>query len=246
MSKTITQKKTENTLNILKNEAVVSSLDVSIIFEKQHKDILLKIRELINKLTAEEFSVKNYFIDGSYVSKNGRLYGRYIITKKGFDLLALSFTGKKTFKYKVWYIETFDKMSEKIADDIRQSIINQNDNLWLQKKESQIIRRELTDAIKKYVVDYREEVEHKTNDGRFYQRYTNLIYKILKVELPKGEKPRDVLDVEKIVKIENMEIKVANLIEEFAEQGLHYKKVYKKVKQELTVKQNKSKQNKGE
>ena len=67
MSEIITQKKLENTLKISKSEAVVSSLDISKIFEKQHKHTLEKIRELINNLTAENVAVKSYFIDDSYI-----------------------------------------------------------------------------------------------------------------------------------------------------------------------------------
>ena len=42
MSSIVTKEKLENTLKILKSEAVVSSVDISRVFEKQHKHTLEK------------------------------------------------------------------------------------------------------------------------------------------------------------------------------------------------------------
>lgn len=71
------------------------------------------------------------------------------------------------------------------------------------------------------------------NDGRYYYHYTTLIYAKLGIDLPKGANPRDVLDKRMLVRLEDMEDKIADLIEKYSKEGTYYKDVYKRIKEEV-------------
>ena len=45
--------------------------------------------------------VSKYFIDSTYVDVKSRTYRRFELTHKGFDLVVLSMTGSKAYKYKL-------------------------------------------------------------------------------------------------------------------------------------------------
>ena len=89
---------------------VVSSREVARNFEKEHKDVLETIRNLI----AENSAVKNTIIESEYVNSRGRKYPEYLLTRDGFSLLVMGFTGKKALKWKLKYIEAFNKMEESL------------------------------------------------------------------------------------------------------------------------------------
>ena len=72
----------------------VSSIQVAKDFEKEHKNVI----QTIKNLTAENSAVKDMFIENTYFTERGRQYKCYEITRDGFSLLVMGFTGKKDFK----------------------------------------------------------------------------------------------------------------------------------------------------
>ncbi len=73
--------------------------------------------------------------------------------------------------------------------------------------------------------------EGLTNDGKYYYHYTSLIYSVLGIDLPKGTNPRDVLDKRMLVRLEDMEDSVADMITSC---DMHYKECYIIIKNKLT------------
>ena len=236
MDSIISKDNIEKTVTIKNGKEVVRSDNLAKMFEKQHKHILEKISKISKDLSAE-FSankIKDYFIEEKH-QKQGGEYSRYYLTRRGFDLIALSLTGKNALRYKVWYIDAFHDKQEIIKEHKLISKINNSDDLWLQfREEGKEFRNKLTKAIYDTVITYRENEEKKMNDGKYYYHYTSLIYKILKIDLPKAVNPRDVLDKRTLVRLEDMEDSIANKIEEYSK-DLHYKDVYKKIKEELQL-----------
>ena len=82
-----------------------NSRDVAEHFEKQHKDVL----ESIRNLTAENSATKSMFIETSFESR-GKFYPQYELTRDGFSLLVMGFTGSKALEWKLKYIEAFNEM----------------------------------------------------------------------------------------------------------------------------------------
>ena len=96
---------------------MVSSLKVAEHFEKRHKDVLKAIKNLE---IPEEFRERN-FAPSEYAQETGigqtRKYPMYLMTRDGFTLLAMGFTGKKAMQWKIRYIEAFNAMEKRLAEE---------------------------------------------------------------------------------------------------------------------------------
>lgn len=100
-----------NELIIMKDQkAVTSSLQVAETFDKRHDHIIRDIEKLQKDLPnfGEMFLLSN--IHDGY----GRSRKAYYMNRDGFTLLAMGFTGKKALKFKMQYIEAFNKMEDQI------------------------------------------------------------------------------------------------------------------------------------
>ncbi len=91
-------------------QLVVTSRQIAGDFDKRHADVLERIEELIKT----EKSVMTMFIESSYKAGTGKPYKEYLITRDGFSLLVMGFTGSKALTWKLKYIEAFNKMEEHI------------------------------------------------------------------------------------------------------------------------------------
>ena len=91
----------------------VSSLEIAKRFEKRHDNVLRDVRELVDQCD-NEFSRLN-FEEIEYKDSYGRSQPMYEITRDGFSLLAMGFTGEKALKWKVKFIEAFSYMLDYIA-----------------------------------------------------------------------------------------------------------------------------------
>ena len=90
--------------------AVVSSRVVAYDFDKQHHHVTQASENLIS----ENSLLKNMFIESTYETDRGRTYKEYLLTRDGFSLLVMGFTGKEALQWKLQYIEAFNKMEEQI------------------------------------------------------------------------------------------------------------------------------------
>lgn len=66
----------------------------------------------------------NYFIPDTYMDKQGKSRKHYWLTRDGFSLLVMGFTGPAALHWKLLYIEAFNKMEEQLRSkvDIRQLV----------------------------------------------------------------------------------------------------------------------------
>ena len=102
----------------------VSSLQVAKDFGKRHYHIMRDIENLIAEtlaessanLTTQNWGVKSFFTENTYINERGRTYRCYDITRDGFSLLVMGFTGKKALEWKLKYIEAFNAMEQKLTN----------------------------------------------------------------------------------------------------------------------------------
>lgn len=95
------------------DQALTNSLLVAEKFRKEHQHILRDIRNLIGGMS--NFGETSYFVETSYIhEQNGREYPMYVMNRDGFTLLAMGFTGEKALKFKLDYINAFNKMEQTI------------------------------------------------------------------------------------------------------------------------------------
>ncbi len=235
MTKSITKKAVSDTVKITKRGATVQSDKVAKIFGKAHSMILRKIRGVCDELVMQNCTTTSYFIPSNYINSKGKDYTRYELTRKGFDLLGLSLTGKEAFKFKLWYIDEFHKKSDVIQKNKQLAYENNENPLWLEfRAEGKEIRTKLTDAIQDYLLPQRVEEGKETSQfvARYITVYTNLIYKLLDIEVPKGTAlNRDAMGIRVLMEIERKETQMAMDIEFLAKDGMHYKDIYKRIKE---------------
>lgn len=94
---------------------VVSSRQVAKDFGKDHAKVLRSIKGYIseNPILASQ----SYFIKSSYKTNgNNKTYKEYLLTRDGFSLLVMGFTGSEALEWKLKYIEAFNAMERKLKE----------------------------------------------------------------------------------------------------------------------------------
>lgn len=99
-------------INIMEKDGqlVVSSRQVAENFEKEHKDVL----KAIENIKAQNCAVTPLFIETSYKAGTGKNYKEYFMTRDGFSLLVMGFTGNRALEWKLKYIEAFNHMEAEL------------------------------------------------------------------------------------------------------------------------------------
>lgn len=88
-----------------KQQVSTTSLLVAEKFGKEHKDVLRTIRNLEQ---SDEFSRRNFTLSDHDV--RGKKYPMYIMTRDGFTMLVMSFTGTKAVAFREEFIKEFNRM----------------------------------------------------------------------------------------------------------------------------------------
>lgn len=94
---------------VVKNEIFTNSLQIAEVFEKRHDNIIAQIKAL----PKDNFNALNFKVV-EYLDKKGELRPCYNLTKDGFCLLVMGFTGEKAYKFKVEFIKAFNRMQNLI------------------------------------------------------------------------------------------------------------------------------------
>ena len=77
-------------------------------FKRNHRDVLRDIRKLCAK--SPESFYQRYFAPVEYVDSKGERRPAYLLTRDGFSLLVMGFTGAEAVKWKLRYIEAFNAL----------------------------------------------------------------------------------------------------------------------------------------
>jgi len=181
-------------------KASCTSLDVAETFGKEHKHVLRDIRELgcTDKFRQSNFGLSNF------TNGQGKPQPMYIITRDGFTLLAMGYTGETAMKFKEAYIRQFNAMEALLTDKL------------IERQKGIAVRQALTKAIQQSAEDIRMH-------GRAYSTYTNCIYKVLfgmnakqlreRYGIGVKENLRDCFTIEELSAVESMERLVSGLID---------------------------------
>lgn len=181
---------------------VVSSLDVAGTFEKNHKDVMESIRNIETTISTAEFSAL-FYLD-SYRASNGKTNPMYLMTRDGFTLLAMGYTGEKAMKFKLAYIKQFNAMEKALQGKL------------IEREKGIAVRQSLTKALQ-------QSTENERMHGHAYSTYTNCIYKVLfgknakqlreELGIDKKENVREYLPEEQLRAIQSMECLVSGLVD---------------------------------
>ena len=100
-------------LSVKSGTPIVSSLDIARHFDKAHKDVLRSIDRIVEE-TGREFGGRN-FTPSSYLTEQSKELRCFDMTRDGFSLLVMGFTGPAAMRWKLKYIEAFNMMEAEIV-----------------------------------------------------------------------------------------------------------------------------------
>lgn len=178
----------------------VTSLDVADTFGKEHKHVLRDIREL---RCSEEFRRSN-FGPISYTDAMNRKQRACVMTRDGFTILVMGYTGESAMRFKEAYIRQFNAMEAALQGKT------------IERQKGIAVRRALAEAIQR-------SEENARMHGLAYAAYTNCIYKALfgmnanqmreKFGIEKTDSLRDCFTKEELRAVQSMEYLVSGLVE---------------------------------
>ena len=123
ISTTVAQEVTSPALEARAGQITATSLQVAEHFQKRHTNVIRAIRNLE---VPDEFNRLN-FEPVAYVDEKGERRPMYHITRDGFALLAMGFTGKEAMRWKLAYITTFNAMEAKLRALFVTPLLSQNE-----------------------------------------------------------------------------------------------------------------------
>ena len=188
-------------MKIRKTEcAAVTSLDVAETFGKRHDNVLRDIRELG---CSSEFRLLN-FEESGYTNAQGKKQPMIYMTRDGFTLLVMGYTGDLAMRFKEAYIKQFNAMEVSLRGKL------------IERQKGIAVRQALTKALQ-------QSTENERMHGHAYSTYTNCIYKVLFGRSAKqlrewygiGTKDdlRDCFTVEELAAVQSMERLVSGLVD---------------------------------
>lgn len=221
------------TNDINKAVPVTTSRYVAEKFKKSHSEVIYAIEgrkdkkgKIKNVGLMEQLSgisqVSKYFIESNYIDTMNRKRKEYLITRDGFTLLSMGFTGKEALVWKLKYIKLFNTMEHELKA--------RQETRYIGLK----VRKLLTDTIKL-------KVDNDTNFKKFaYSNYSKLVYKkiigktVKKIkeerELKKTDNLRNFLSIDELEKVQELESKIAFYIEMRKDLTGNDKEIYQEVK----------------
>lgn len=94
---------------------LANSRDVAACFEKRHNNVLRDIENILSRGGMLNFEHTPWFREAwSENPQNGQPYRSYDMTRDGFTLLAMGFTGAKALQFKLHYIAAFNEMEAEL------------------------------------------------------------------------------------------------------------------------------------
>lgn len=178
---------------------VVSSLDIAETFEKRHSDVLRSIESLE---CSKSFAERNFALS-DYKDTTGKSNKMYYITRDGFTLLVMGYTGEKAMKFKEAYINQFNQMEKMLQGKL------------IEREKGIVVRQAFTKILK-------ESGENDRLHGHAYSLYTDVIYKSIfgksakqlreEQGIEKKDSLRDCFPPEELAKIQNAEMLVGSLM----------------------------------
>lgn len=181
---------------------VVTSLDVAETFEKEHKNVLADIRNIQNDISTAEFSA--LFFESVYKASNGKNNPLYYMTRDGFTLLVMGYTGEKAMRFKLAYIKQFNAMERALIGKMKE------------REKGIAVRQALTNALQL-------SQENERMHGHAYSTYTNVIYKSVfgkdakhlreEYGITKKDNLRDCFSEEELKAVQSVEMVVSGLID---------------------------------
>lgn len=158
-------------------KAVTNSVLVAKKFGKEHRHVLDSIRTIIKGCA--EFSADPMFEETKYVNEqNGQTYPMFLMNRDGFSLLAMGFTGKQALKFKMDFVNAFNKMEDILKRTTVTSLPDFTNpaeaaRAWAEQYEQRQIESKRADDAEQQVLMLTAEVEQMQPKASYYDMILN-------------------------------------------------------------------------
>jgi Rha family phage regulatory protein len=88
-------------------EPMVSSREVAAKFGKEHRRVLQDVKDRVMPFVPKQFGL-HHFVQSTYANEQGKSQPEILMSKDGFTLLAMGFTGEEAMRWKVKFIHAFN------------------------------------------------------------------------------------------------------------------------------------------
>ncbi len=105
------------TFNLKDNQVTTYTTIIAEVFGKKHCDVMRAVQQLD---LPEDFGKRNFALSSYHAGT--RDYPMYEMTRDGFTLLAMGFTGKKAMEWKVKFIEAFNAMEQALKSPVSAAV----------------------------------------------------------------------------------------------------------------------------
>ncbi|EAI3897224.1 hypothetical protein BXA15_06725 [Campylobacter lari] len=146
-------------LEVANDQVTTTSLDIAAVFNKRHDNIIAKIETF----PKDSFTDLN-FKASKYTDSTGRVLPCYKITRDGFSLLVMGFTGEKAYKWKLAFINAFNEMEKRLknikAEQMQKLAFRQSLGYKSQLKQQKLKYENEIKALK-YDLEHKNELSFK-------------------------------------------------------------------------------------
>ena len=161
------------------------------------------MRDIRELHCSEEFRQSN-FEQSKYMNEQNHQQPMYYMTRDGFTILVMGYTGEKAMRFKEAYIKQFNAMEKALQGKL------------IEREKGIAVRQSLTKALQ-------QSTENERMHGHAYSTYTNCIYKVLfgknakqfreELGILGKENIRDYLSGEQLRAVQSMECLVSGLVD---------------------------------
>ena len=102
--------------NLLTTTQTITSIEVSEMIEKEHKNLIRDIRRYSDQLSESQIEFIDFWEESSILSANNRKIPCYLVTKKGCEFIAHKMTGAKGTIFTARYINRFHDMENALKN----------------------------------------------------------------------------------------------------------------------------------
>lgn len=148
------------------NQALTTSLKVAEVFERRHADVMRALKDIIHsaqncaEFDNQLFTPSEYDVVLNEEQGITRKAPMYVMTRDGFTLLAMGFTGEKALQFKLRYIQAFNRMEQqlKAVDEVRGSL-----GARMLERENELLRQQV--VMQQQIIDLQSELRGRPRKG---------------------------------------------------------------------------------
>lgn len=209
-----------------------TSREVAGKFGKRHDTVLRSIRNLE---CSDDFRRRN-FAESSYLNEQGKEHPEFLLSRGGFSMVAMGFTGREAVAWKEMFIAAFDAMEKRILQLSRQAERRAAVDWQQARQGGKEMRRAVVEAIAEFVAYAKGQ--GSLNADRYYLNITRMTCRELfdcagldGGQLSQGV--RDFLNASQLAVLAAVEDTLGRELRDGMSRGLSYPDVYRQARERV-------------